>query len=84
MPVPQPQECRQCLVELARWGTKPVSWLVKELGISESLVRNRKAQPEADENGNTARLTSAGKGADRAASSNVPCGICPAEHTRKK
>ena len=46
---------------MARQGSKPVAELAKELGISESCLRNWMAQADADQNGSTARLTSAEK-----------------------
>ena len=51
MPVPHPAELRQRTVELARQDVKPVAPIAKELGISESCLRNWMAQAEADENG---------------------------------
>ena len=61
MPAPHPPEFRQRAVELARLGGKPVAALAKDLGISESCLRNWMAQADADENGSSARLTSAEK-----------------------
>ncbi|OXM60045.1 MULTISPECIES: transposase [Amycolatopsis] len=61
MPAPHPPEFRQRAVELARLGDKPVAALAKDLGISESCLRNWMAQADADENGSSARLTSAEK-----------------------
>ncbi len=61
MPAPHPQEFRQRAVELARQGTAPVARIAKDLGISESCLRNWMAQADADENGSGARLTSAEK-----------------------
>jgi transposase len=58
MPPPHPLEFRQRAVELAREGAKPVARLAKDLGISESCLRNWLAQADADDNGGTARLTS--------------------------
>jgi transposase-like protein len=46
---------------LARTGDKPVAALAKDLGISESCLRNWMAQADADEHGNASRLTSAEK-----------------------
>jgi transposase-like protein len=48
-------------VELARLGDKPVAALAKDLGISESCLRNWMAQADADTNGSATRLTSAEK-----------------------
>lgn len=61
MPAPHPPEFRQRAVELVRQGDRPVAVLAKELGISESCLRNWMAQAEADEHGSAARLTSAEK-----------------------
>jgi len=61
MPAPHPPEFRKRAVELARQGVKPVAQIAKDLGISESCLRNWMAQADADENGSTARLTSAEK-----------------------
>jgi transposase len=61
MPAPHPLEFRQRAVELARQGTKPVSGIARDLGISESCLRNWMAQADADENGSAVRLTSAEK-----------------------
>jgi len=40
MPPPHPPEFRQRAVELARQGTTPVAKIAKDLGISESCLRN--------------------------------------------
>jgi transposase len=62
VPAPHPPEFRQRAVELARLGDKTVAVLAKELGISESCLRNWMAQAVADEaGGNAGRLTSAEK-----------------------
>lgn len=61
MPAPHPREFRQRAVELARQGAKPVAQLAKDLGISESCLRNWMAQADADENGSAVKLTSAEK-----------------------
>jgi transposase-like protein len=42
-------------------GDKRVAAVAKDLGISESCLRNWMAQADADENGSAARLTSAEK-----------------------
>ena len=57
MPAPHPPEFRLCAVRLAREGAAPVA---KDLGISESWLRNWMAQADADENGGL-RLASAKK-----------------------
>jgi transposase-like protein len=61
MPPPHPLEFRQRAVELARSGTAPVSKIAKDLGISDSCLRNWMAQAEADEKGSTLKLTSTEK-----------------------
>src|SRR3954454_19393743 len=61
MPAPHPAEFRQRAVELARTGDKPVAVLAKGLRISESCLRNWMAQADADEGGESGRLTSAEK-----------------------
>jgi transposase len=62
VPAPHPPEFRRRAVELAREGTKPVAELAKDLGISQSCLRNWMIQADADENGSSgARLTSAEK-----------------------
>jgi transposase-like protein len=57
---PTPCEFRQRAVELARTGDKPVAALAKDLGISESCLRNWMAQADADE-GRSDRLSTAEK-----------------------
>ena len=62
VPAPHPPEFRQRAVELARQGDKPVAVLAKDLGISQSCLRNWMAQADTDEGGgDTTRLTSAEK-----------------------
>jgi transposase-like protein len=51
MPAPHPPEFRQRAVELARQGTTPVSKIAKDLGISDSCLRNWMHQADADEKG---------------------------------
>jgi transposase-like protein len=60
VPAPHPIEFRQRAVELARKGDKPVAQLAKDLGISESCLRNWMSQADTDDNGG-AKLTSAEK-----------------------
>lgn len=60
VPAPHPIEFRQRAVDLARKGDKPVAQLAKDLGISESCLRNWMSQADTDDNGG-ARLTSAEK-----------------------
>lgn len=57
MPAPHLPEFRQRAVELARQGTAPVAKVAKDLGISESCLRNWMAQADADENGSKLKLT---------------------------
>jgi transposase len=40
MPPPHPPEFRQRAVELARQGVTPIAKIAKDLGISESCLRN--------------------------------------------
>ena len=61
MPAPHPAEFRRRAVELARTGDKPVAALAKDLGISESCLRNWMAQADADDGGRADRLTTAEK-----------------------
>ncbi len=61
MPAPHPPEFRQRAVELARQGTAPVSRIAKDLGISESCLRNWMARSDADDNGSQVKLTSTEK-----------------------
>ncbi len=61
MPAPHPLEFRLRAVGLARQGAKPVAQIAKDLGISDSCLRNWMAQADADEHGSTAGLTSAEK-----------------------
>ncbi len=44
MPAPHPPEFRRRAVGLAREGARPVARLAKDLGISESCLRNWTAQ----------------------------------------
>ncbi len=55
-----PPEFRQRAVELAREGAAPVARIAKDLGISESCLRNWMAQADAGENGGP-RLSSTEK-----------------------
>ena len=61
MPAPHPAEFRRRAVELARQRSKPIAELAKDLGISESCLRNWLAQADVDENGSQTRLTSVEK-----------------------
>src|SRR3954447_20230157 len=49
MPAPHPPEFRQRAVELARSRDKPIREVAKDLGISESCLRNWLAQADTDE-----------------------------------
>jgi transposase len=49
MPAPHPPEFRARAVELARERAKPVSELARDLGISESCLRNWMAQAEIED-----------------------------------
>jgi transposase-like protein len=49
MPAPHPPEFRQRAVELARLKAKPIAATAKDLGISESCLRNWLAQADRDE-----------------------------------
>ncbi|WP_375155076.1 transposase [Micromonospora sp. 4G55] len=49
MPAPHPPEFRQRAVELARLRDKPVREIAKDLGISESCLRNWLAQADTDD-----------------------------------
>jgi transposase len=60
MPAPHPPEFRQRAVQLAREGSTPVSRIARDLGISDSCLRNWMAQADADDNGGP-QLTSAEK-----------------------
>ena len=61
MPAPRPPEFRQRAVELARQGTAPVARVAKDLGISESCLRNWMSQDDADGNGGGLKPASAEK-----------------------
>lgn len=49
MPRPHPPEFRRRAVELAREKAKPVSDLARDLGISESCLRNWVSKADVDE-----------------------------------
>lgn len=49
MPRPHPPEFRQRAVELARLREKPVAEIAKDLGISDSCLRNWMARADVDE-----------------------------------
>jgi len=61
MPAPHPPEFRRRAVELAREHTTPVAQLARELGISESCLRNWMARADVDE-GRREGLTSDERG----------------------
>jgi transposase len=56
-----PPEFRQRAVQLAREGTTPVSKIAKDLGISDSCLRNWMAQADADDHGGGQRPASTEK-----------------------
>ena len=58
VPAPHPPEFRRRAVDLARMGEQPVAAIAKDLGISESCLRNWMAQADADDGKNTTRLSS--------------------------
>jgi transposase len=49
MPRPHPPEFRRRAVELARLRDKPVAEIARDLGISDSCLRNRMTQTDADD-----------------------------------
>ena len=49
MPAPHPPEFRRRAVELARLREKPVAEIAKDLGISESCLRNWMSRADVDE-----------------------------------
>ena len=49
MPAPHPPEFRQRAVELARLREKPIAQIAKDLGISESCLRNWMNQAEVND-----------------------------------
>jgi transposase len=48
MPVAHPPEFRQRAIELARLGGKPVSQIARDLGISDSCLRNWVREADID------------------------------------
>ena len=58
MPAPHPPEFRRRAVELARRREQPVAQVAKDLGISESCLRNWMARADVDD-GRREGLTSA-------------------------
>ena len=57
MPAPHPPEFRRRAVELARQKSMPVAQVAKDLGISESCLRNWMARADIEE-GSKPGLTS--------------------------
>jgi transposase len=53
MPPPHPSEFRQRAVELARTGDGPIAKIAKDLGISESCLRNWMRADLPDDNGSS-------------------------------
>lgn len=49
MPAPHPPEFRKRAVELARLREKPIREIAKDLGISESCLRNWMSRADVDE-----------------------------------
>ena len=49
MPAPHPPEFRRRAVELAQLREKPVAEIAKDLGISESCLRNWMSQADVNE-----------------------------------
>jgi transposase-like protein len=49
MPAPHPPEFRKRVVELARLREKPIREIAKDLGISESCLRNWMSRADVDE-----------------------------------
>jgi transposase-like protein len=49
MPRPHPPEFRQRAVELARLREKPVAEIARDLGISDSCLRNWMARADVDD-----------------------------------
>jgi transposase len=49
VPGPHPPEFRQRAIELTREGAKPLAHIAKDLGISESCLRNWRNQADVDE-----------------------------------
>jgi transposase len=49
VPAPHPPEFRRRAVELARLREKPVAEIAKDLGISESCLRNGMSRADVDE-----------------------------------
>lgn len=48
MPAPHPPEFRRRAVELVRLGQQPVAQIARDLGISESCLRNWMKQADID------------------------------------
>jgi transposase len=49
MPAPHPPEFRKRAVELARERAKPIKAIARDIGISESCLRNWMTQADVDE-----------------------------------
>jgi transposase len=49
MPAPHPPEFRRRAVELARLREKPIREIAKDLGVSESCLRNWVSRADVDE-----------------------------------
>jgi len=61
MPAPHPPEFRARAVALARSGEFPVAKIAKDLGISDSCLRNWMAQADTDDGRRGDRLSTAEK-----------------------
>ncbi len=61
MPLPFPPEFRQRAVELARQGEIPVSKIAKDLGISQSCLRNWMHQADAGDESSPGQLNAGEK-----------------------
>jgi len=61
MPPAFPPEFRQRAVDLARQGELPVSKIAKDLGISDSCLRNWMHQADAEDSGKAGQLSAGEK-----------------------
>jgi transposase-like protein len=61
VPAPHPPQFRQNVIDLFRKGDKSVAQLAKDLGLSQTTIRNWVAQDDADSGGSQSRLTTAEK-----------------------
>ena len=63
MPPPHPPEFRQRAVELARTGGTPIAKIAKDLGISESCLRNWLHADTPDDNSDSGEKRTRGAAA---------------------